>query len=129
MAKYIYSTLSNDQNFIVWGNTEDPNNLPTRQKTIMIAGKANVMNKANFVTPKGVLTTVEDDVAKALGENSQFKKFVERGYITVETKAATTADDAAKNMKSKDKSAQKTEADIKATSSKATTKVTTNEKK
>lgn len=120
--KYIYSTLSNDQNFVEWVTDPKAKKLPKQQKAILIAGKANVANKKNFITPKGVMTSVGDEEYKALAENSAFKRFLDRGYITVESKKADI-EAAVKNMKAKDKSAALTKQDVKKNT---TAKVTTN---
>lgn len=113
--KYIYSTLSNDQNFTVWKFMEGDKarkQLPVKEHVVLVHGKANIANKRNLITPKGVLTTVEDGDFKALEQNSAFKRFVDRGYISIESKQVD-ADKAATNMTKKDKSAALDEESIK----------------
>ena len=110
--KYIYSTLSNDQSFVTWVNTKDARLLPVRQSVVLISGKANIMGKTNLVTPKGVLTTISEEAYKKIEKLPAFKRFVERGYITVESKLEDP-DKVAKDMKSRDKSSQLTDDDIK----------------
>lgn len=126
--KYIYSTLSNDQHFVVWTQTDDAKKLPLRKKTILVHGNANVMNKTTLITPKGAVTTVEDSIVEELKKIPSFSRFIDRGFITVESKQSDADEVAQKGMEKKDSSAQKTVADMKKTSSKATDKVTTNEK-
>ncbi len=113
MSKYIYSTLSNDQNFTVWVGTENEKAIPTRKAVITINGKANIINKTNLITPKGVLTIVEDGQLAELEKMPAFKRFIERGFIKVEAKEAKTTDVVAKDMKEKDKSAPLDPASIK----------------
>ncbi len=109
---YIYSTLSNDQNYTVWMTDPKSQKLPIQEKVIPIAGKANIANKVNLITPRGVLTTVDDDQLKALQSLDSFNRQVKGGWIVVEKKKAD-ADEVAKNMKGKDKSAQLDEKSIK----------------
>lgn len=113
MAKFIYSTLSADQNFTVWIKPDAKGQVPKPVKTIVIAGKANIMHKKNMITPKGVVTKVEDAELVALSEMPAFTRFVDRGFITVEAKQVEVEKVAA-DMKKKDASAPITEEDIKA---------------
>lgn len=104
MSKYIYSTLSSDNDIVIYGKNGDDKPIKTAKVTIF--GKANIANKKTLITPKGVLTVLEDKEYDLIKDDFSFKKWIEKGYITVETKASD-ADNVAKNMTSKDKSAQK----------------------
>ena len=128
MSKYLYSTLTSDQSFIVFGNLDKANVIPSAKRVILVSGKANIMNKSNFVTPRGVVTVIEDADLELLKKLPSFNRFVDRGFIAVESKEAKSADDAAKNLTGKDKSAQKTPDDIKK-SSVGSSKLSTNKNK
>lgn len=120
MSKYIYSTLSNDQNYAVFMPAEkgrDARHPKQDGKSIYVCGQANVMHQKNFITPKGVLTIVEDAEYKALEKCNMFQRHVENGYITVEDKEFAPTD-VAKKMEAKDKSAPITEGAAKAGSNK-----------
>lgn len=104
MSKYIYSTLSSDNDIVIYGKNGD--NKPIKTAKVTIFGKANIANKKTLITPKGVLTILEDKEYDLIKDDFSFKKWIEKGYVTVETKASD-ADNVAKNMTSKDKSAQK----------------------
>lgn len=118
MAKaFIYSTLTANNIFRVFG--ESVNGLPNVKKTILIKGGAGVAN-SHIITPRGVVTEVEDEDLKLLEEHAQFKRMVERGFLLVERKQADV-EVVVKNMKKKDKSAPKVPEDYKDSESKPTT--------
>ena len=117
---YIFSTLTNDQ---VYANYKLP--VGSRQQRlvaekinskngIFIEGGANLRKIADrsIVTPKGVMTKVSQDEYKYLCRCAGFVDHFEGGYIAIEAKEHK-ATDVAKNMKAKDKSAQKTKGDFK----------------
>jgi hypothetical protein len=108
---YIYSTLSSDQRYTRWGKAPK-GGLPTSEAFVFISGKANIATK-NFVTPKGVLTIVNDEQMKILVENNSFKTHKENGFITVERKKAESVDEVAADMTKKDLSAQLVNEDFK----------------
>lgn len=81
----------------------DPKAIPTSKMVCVINGKANIMNK-HFMTPKGAVTMVTEEQLKRLEGIPQFKQFVDGGFLTVEKKKVE-AEEVAKNMKPKDKSA------------------------
>ena len=113
---YIYSTLSNTQNVVVYhsypgakGGTENKqgSSKPSvRQKVIHIHGGANVADHVMH-TPRGAVTVVSDAELAELQKVACFKRWVDRGFITVE-KSKGDADEVAKDMTAKDKSAQTT---------------------
>ncbi len=106
MAKYVYSTLTDDMDYAVY--SEGTKEKTARvQSTVRIAGGANRVNKRTLITPRGMMTPITDAEAKLLEENEVFKIHKANGYITIDTKQ-TDADNAAKNLTKKDKAAQKT---------------------
>lgn len=115
---FIYSTLSNPQSVAVYlpypgakdGSNKTGSAKPSvRQSVIHIQGGANVIER-NLVTPRGVITEVNDDELKALLKQSCFKRWVDRGHIIIEANEYD-ADDVAADMEAKDGSAQITTAD------------------
>lgn len=104
---YIYSTLSNNQLYKLEDGTE-----------VLVAGRANVANK-NLITPKGVVTRVEEDIYEQLKKVRVFAAHARNGFISVST-AKADPEEVAKDMEAKDASAQATEADL---SKKTTAKV------
>lgn len=107
---YVYSTLSNDQSYTVWDiTTQGGPHVP--KKSILVRGKANIADPHTFVTPRGVVTTVSADELRVLEADESFKRHRQAGYITVERKKEEP-DRVARNMKARDESAPKTEADF-----------------
>lgn len=107
---HVYSTLSNDQAYTRWGKPEK-GGLPEVDATVRIHGKANVPND-HFVTPKGVVTTVNAQQMRELADCPMFVRHENAGYIVVE-KAKVDPDKVAKDMTAKDASAPKTDDDFK----------------
>ena len=110
--KYIYSTMSSDNDIVFYADGASKNQKVKTGK-VTINGKANVANKRTFITPRGALTTLDDKAYDLIKENSSFKKWVEKGFIKVETKQADADEVASKDMTKKDKSAQKSKDDYK----------------
>jgi hypothetical protein len=106
MAKfYVYSTMSSDNDYINYENG-------IAKSKITIAGKANVANKLTLLTKSGVLTSLDENEYNLLKTNSHFKKHLDKGFLTVESKQFDE-DKISKNMTKKDKSAQKNKSDLK----------------
>ncbi|MDE2100259.1 MAG: hypothetical protein KGL39_23615 [Patescibacteria group bacterium] len=103
MAFHIYSTLANTQHYTMYDRSKDKNQLPRVKAQIMVHGGANVSNK-QFVTPKGVMTTVSDEEYELLKDNHVFKQHVANGHIQVESRKYSL-DKVVKDMTEKDKSA------------------------
>lgn len=80
---YIYSTLSNSQMISQFNVVEG--GIPKRGKSVIINGGSNVANK-NLVTPRGVVTELSDADYALVKDDKSFKRWVERGYITVDSK-------------------------------------------
>ena len=109
---YIYSTLSSDQNYIVYKTptTQKTANTPQRQKVVLINGKANITNK-NLLTPQGVVTEVTEAELEILKTVGAFNKHVANGFLRVDTKKVEI-EKAVVQMEKKDKSAPKNAEDI-----------------
>lgn len=107
---YVYSTLSNDQNFTLWEPAKD-GSPHIEVGSVFIAGKANVADK-NFYTPKGILTIVSESQMELLKKSDAFNGHVKNGFISVERKKEE-ADIVALDMQPKDRSAQFTADDFK----------------
>lgn len=105
---YVFSTLSTDVDYTVYG--ESINDLPTIEKRITIQGGANVATK-HLITPKGVMTVVEDADFDILNAHPVFLMHQKNGFITVETKAANP-EKVATNMTARDESAPLTADDF-----------------
>lgn len=110
MAKqYVYSTLSSDQLYTNYGGGE----LPMPVGEVFIRGGANVMPRKGDETPAGAVTEVTAEQLEILQANPDFKLHLQNGFIYVsETKV--DAEVAAEDMERRDKSAPKTEQDVKA---------------
>jgi hypothetical protein len=106
MAKvFIYSTMSSDNDYIVYDNG-------FARRKVTIAGKANVADKLTLLVKEGAVTMIEQEQYELIKENYHFKKHLEGGFLTVENKNVE-ASKVSKAMTKKDKSAQKTEEDFK----------------
>lgn len=92
---YVYSTLTGNQKY----------KLPNGD-LVFIAGQANVANK-NLITPKGVVTVIDEAVLEGLQRNKVFAAHSKNGFISCDHRKEDP-EVHAKNMKDKDKSAQNT---------------------
>lgn len=102
---YIYSTLTGDQLY------------STKAGDVLVNGGANLATRRTLDTPRGVVTEITEAQYEALKSDSlSFAKHIENGFVTADTKKAE-ANEVAKGLEPKDKSAQKTEKDLKARSS------------
>lgn len=100
MSVYIYSTLTSPQKY------------KTKAGSVLINGGANLATRQTLDTPRGVATKISDEQYKALLEDSlSFAKHIENGFVTADEKKAD-ANDVAKNLTGKDKSAQKDKGDL-----------------
>lgn len=82
MTAYVYSTLTNHQNYNIYfdGVKGQP---PTIAKHVFVAGQANLTNQ-NFITPKGVVTEVSDEDMELLEKCPSFLDHQKNGFILVE---------------------------------------------
>lgn len=100
---YVYSTLTNDNVYPIYENG-------VITKSILINGKANLINK-NLITPQGIVTNVMDEDIELLKKDHNFMDQVNAGYFTIEAKKAEV-EKVAKDMTEKDGSAPMTKKDI-----------------
>lgn len=105
---YVYSTLSNDQSYVLWGVSDQASGPRTRDKTIVVRGRANI--RGEFVTPKGVMTSVSVEELEILKKVPAFQRHLKAGYISIDPHREDP-DKVAKSMTTKDKSAQLTPED------------------
>lgn len=78
---FIVSKASQDIEYIGW--TKGKNGLNKKQKSIVIKGGANVLNKKTMETVNGVVTEISADDLKFLETLSTFRRHRERGWLTV----------------------------------------------
>jgi hypothetical protein len=116
-AIYVFSTLSSDHCYTVYHQLkkDDRGDKPAMKKgSVLIKGGANVVDRKHLITPKGVMTTVNEAEFKLLQEDPVFKRHVERGHITFSEKRASNQEEIDKvalaDMNEKDKSAPIVEA-------------------
>tara|TARA_R110000850_G_scaffold99474_8_gene206105 strand:- start:19839 stop:20204 length:366 start_codon:yes stop_codon:yes gene_type:complete len=114
MAKFIYSKLANAQAYHTFQKGGDKNALSRKEKTVIIAGGAGLMNKRNM-TPHGVCTEVSDETFKVLETVPSFVKHLEGKFLSVHDKEVTAKNEEkeAANL-NEDKSAPLTPAKLKA---------------
>lgn len=109
---YIYSTLSNDQNYAKYPPKIDPKAITQPIKTFFIAGRANILDE-KFNTPKGIVTKVSQADLDILRTIKQFNFHVEAGYLVIdEGNKELDPDQVAKGMTPKDSSAQLDDSDF-----------------
>ena len=106
---YIYSTLTNDQNYVVYETNAA--GLPVAVGSVEIAGGHGRINK-HLVTPLGVLTTVDENQMALLKRCPTFELHQKNGFIKVET-SKKDAEAVASTMETADKSRQLNPADYK----------------
>jgi hypothetical protein len=107
---HVYSTATAGQDYIQY--EKGPNDTPIPVRTVRIAGGANLANK-NFLTPRGVSSTVTDDELEFLKKHPHFQHHMKAGFMTYdEKKRASDIDDVVGDMKAADKSAPKTPKDF-----------------
>lgn len=125
MTNYVYSTLTADNAYAVYAR--NPNqDVPVIERSILIKGGNGVATK-HLVTPRGVVTEVNDEDMELLEKDYHFQQHKLNGFITVEKKEIAV-DKAIKNMAPKDKSAPKTPADYKKGDAPGTLKTTADTK-
>lgn len=109
-AAYIYSTASNDVNFVNWKKTSE-RSVTIPEGNIKIKGGANVPN-SNLMTPKGVVTPVTQSQLDFLEKNKLFNSLIDQGFLKI-TKNKIKISKAVKDMEEKDKCANLRESDYK----------------
>lgn len=106
---YVYSTLTNDQNYVVY--EVNAAGLPVVVGSVEIAGGHGRINK-HLVTPLGVLTTVDETQMALLKRCPTFELHQKNGFIRVET-SKRDAEAVASTMETADKSRQLNPSDYK----------------
>ena len=109
---YVYSTLSNDQEYTLWQTAPEKDRPHVALKSVLIKGGHGIMDRKLLITPLGVVTEVTDEDLSMLEKLSVFKRHVQNGFIVVDKKKSDP-EKIASTMAAKDKSAQKTPADFK----------------
>ena len=83
MAKYICSTLTGNNIYPLWTKAaKGGNNLPRRERHVLVRGGSLVANK-HIITPHGVVTPVTDEELKLLEGCKAFNRHVAKGFIKV----------------------------------------------
>lgn len=99
---YVYSTLANDNQYVVWKEQPD---LPRVEHPILIKGGANVADKRGDTKP-GAVTKITSDDLDALQGNEVFQRHVKNGFLFVTTDAPKQDPEAvAGDMEARDNSA------------------------
>lgn len=106
---YIFSTLTSSQEYrnYATGGAD----LPNVDKSVIVAGGANVPNK-QLITQYGVMTTVDAEDLEWLERNEMFQLHKKNGFITVRDKPADPEKVAGDDMQSRDQSAPLVEEDF-----------------
>ena len=91
----VFSRLANSQMYAIYAPPVKGADglINTVADYVHIKGGAGLANKF-LITPLGVPTTVTDDEAEALEQNSTFKLHKDRGHVTIETSATERDTDA-----------------------------------
>lgn len=104
---YVYSTLSNDQNYTTYANGGE---IPQAESAVYINGKANVADK-RFLTPRGVVTKITPEQLAELKANPLFQMHEKNGFVTY-SEAKSDADEVASDLVGRDQSAPLVEEDF-----------------
>jgi hypothetical protein len=97
---YVFSTLTCDQLYTQYLESDNPNSLPRSAGQVLIKGGAGVAND-RIVTPQGVVTEIDASQMAILMNVDAFRDHVKAGYITVEDKPAD-AEKVAADMQRRD---------------------------
>lgn len=103
---YVYSTLSCNNIYRSYKATSD---LPVAGDEVLIKGGANIATK-NLVTPRGVVTEIDENQLQLLQNDEVFKLHQKNGFIKIEEKLVD-AEVVAADMDSRDQSAPLTPED------------------
>lgn len=106
---YVYSTLTCDNLFAVYENNNNKD-LSVIKKYITIKGGHGIASK-HLITPKGVITHVNDTDMEILQQDYHFQEQVKHGFIRFEKKEIETVK-AIESMAQKDGSAPLTPKDF-----------------
>ena len=109
---FVYSTLSNNQQYAIYPPDIDPKQITHPLRTILVKGGANVAAKNSLIAPKGVVTNVSKEGLEVLSNHPMFLRHKKLGFISTDDKK-TDPENASKGMTKKDKSAQLVDDDFK----------------
>ncbi len=84
MSKYVYSTLSCNQKYTIWDES-NKSDIHVAKEHIIIRGGTNIADK-HLHTPEGVLTVITDDQAKKLQTIHAFLEHQKLGFVKIENK-------------------------------------------
>jgi hypothetical protein len=107
---FIYSTLTCDNIYAVYKNTDVKSNAIITHR-ILIKGGHGIANK-QLITPYGVMTEINDSDMELLKKDYHFNKHIENGFIKVVRKKEYDVEKASKDLKEKDGSYPKTPKDF-----------------
>lgn len=111
---YLYSTLTAPQKY------------STEAGPVLVAGGANLTRRGVLDTPRGVATRITAEQYKALKDgNALFAQHVKNGFVVADERK-NDPDVVAQSMSETDKSAQKTEAELKDAAKEVEVKVAAN---
>lgn len=108
---YIFSTLTNDQEYTIWATSKEKNIMNRAVKKILVKGGHGRMDSKTLLTPMGAVTEVSAADLKELEKLHVFNIHKENGFITVSNSKADP-EKVASEMAMRDGSAQKTPADF-----------------
>lgn len=98
---HVYSTLSAPVRYTVY--QKSGNDIPRAERSVLIKGGANVADK-NFITPRGVVTTISVEELALLEQDKLFQLHVKNGYLVVD-KSLVDVDKVVADMEGRDESA------------------------
>ena len=106
---YVISTLSNDNEYVVYENRDD---ISIPRKRILIKGGANIQDRKTLqLSSQGVTTPISEADYEDLKKNPVFNLHLERGFIKIVQTNESDAKKKAEKMNTKDRSAQLTPKD------------------
>lgn len=108
MTHYVYSTLTSDNIYATY--RAGGNDVPAVEKKILIKGGHGVTTK-HLLTPRGVVTSINDEELEHLNANPVFRQHVDGGFLVVEKKKVDPEVVAA-DMEQSDDSAPRTPEDF-----------------
>lgn len=112
MSVVIYSSLAEDQQYMLWTKAAD-RIIPGA--TVLIKGGHNKWDNTNLCTPHGIVNRVSESDYEILKQVPQFNDHVKNGFLVVSQKEHAP-EVVVTDMNPEDKSSQLSEADIDAMS-------------
>lgn len=107
---FVVSTLATDVCYTGYTGGEGQS-LPRVAVSVTIKGGAGVANRRTIITPRGVVTEVNEEQAKFLAQHPVFRRHMARGFLS-ETASKVDGDEAAADMTGRDESAPLVDQDI-----------------